>query len=66
MNGMMVAIMKHIGVGKAKKGNAGVSYTITPNRERPPLRKKKKKKKWENVFFIFTHCFFQVFPPLNL
>lgn len=25
-------------------------------------KRKKKKKKWENVIFIFTHCFFQVFP----
>lgn len=60
----MATVMKHIGVGEAKGEMMEFHIWLHFGQGETTFKKKdkKKKKKWENVFFIFTLFFFQVFP----
>ena len=63
MNGMMVTITKRVGVGEAEGETMEFHIWLHFGQGETTYKKKdKKKKKGENVFFIFTLCFFQVFP----
>ena len=66
MNGMMVTIMKHAGVGKAKREVMEFHIRLHFEQGKTTFKKRKKKKRNRRMCFSFLPIASSKFSPLNL